>query len=238
MPKSAACSDITGLSGPSGPNNCNSPGAPQNTDKYQASAQIYLQAAQTVKQSDLTAAGQAAAAAQYRRAAAAFRLAGDLARAGAAAEQAQALETALIEGAPSSAQGPPVLTPGTDDEVVLRYCANANDVERWSAHYGEICAPHEKTRSVRSTAKACKEKLDILAPHSLNDKWLEDQMKGGAIHCTADGKPIDIRESLKEELAGRPQTEPACPDHYFFSKVDGKSVECSGSWANGRCTYD
>jgi hypothetical protein len=54
-----------------------------------------MQAAQTVKQSDPSYNGWAVAAAQFRKAATAFQLAGDLAQAQAANDQAQTLETAL-----------------------------------------------------------------------------------------------------------------------------------------------
>jgi hypothetical protein len=160
MPKSANCSDITGTGGGPGPSNCApASGVPANIQAQIAQAQSYMQAAQTVKQSDPSYTGWSAAAAQYRKAEAAFRLAGDLAHANAAAEQAQTLETALKisnaqSGAAATPKGgtaasspsiesnscPPVApakywqgTPNAD------YCAHANCVDRGSAYYGVMC---------------------------------------------------------------------------------------------------
>src|SRR5260370_19415952 len=58
-------------------------------------AQSYAQAAQTVKQSDTSYNGWTTAVTLYRKAAAAFQLAGDLAQAQAANDQAQTLENGL-----------------------------------------------------------------------------------------------------------------------------------------------
>jgi hypothetical protein len=94
--QSANCSDITGIGGGCGPTNCApSSGIPSNVQQQIAQAQSYMQAAQTVKQSDPTNTGWSTAATLFRKAAAAFQAAGDLAQAQAAAEQAQTLETGL-----------------------------------------------------------------------------------------------------------------------------------------------
>jgi hypothetical protein len=136
---------------------------PPNVQAQINQAQSYMQAAQTVKQSDPSYNGWSAAAAQYRKAEAAFRAAGDLARASAAAEQALTLENALkiadqkagqnaapgqpppslpgVSPSASTSQSCPPAAPasnwqGTPNE---QYCANANCVERGSAYYGMIC---------------------------------------------------------------------------------------------------
>ncbi len=94
--QSGSCSDITGTGGGGGPGNCApSSGVPANIQQQMTQAQSYMQAAQTVQQSDPTYNGWSTAAAQYRKAAATFQAAGAAAQAAAAAAQAQTLETAL-----------------------------------------------------------------------------------------------------------------------------------------------
>jgi hypothetical protein len=72
-----------------------SPGVPANVQAQIIQAQSYMQAAQTVKQSDPSYSGWSTAASQFRMAATAFQAAGDLINAAAANDQAQTLETAL-----------------------------------------------------------------------------------------------------------------------------------------------
>jgi hypothetical protein len=166
-PSSPSCSDITGLGGDAGPSNCTPSGTPQELANYQSSARSYLQAAQTVKQSDPSASGQAAAAAQFRKAADAFRLAGELALARVAADQAQTIETALnaspqavpqssprsagpqdqqaalpqdqSNGPPSDDQCPPAIPAKYWGDADYCAKASASCVDRGSALYGYLC---------------------------------------------------------------------------------------------------
>lgn len=95
-PKSASCSDITGTGSGSSPSNCApSSSVPGSIQAQIGQAQSYTRAAQTVKQSDPSYNGWTTAAGLYRKAAAAFQLAGDLAQAHAASDQAQTLENGL-----------------------------------------------------------------------------------------------------------------------------------------------
>jgi hypothetical protein len=128
-------------------------------------AQSYMQAGKTVKESDPSYNGWAAAAEQFRKAQAAFKAAGDLANAAAAAEQAQTLENALKiadqKSAPAASQSPspqpnvaskdqaskscPPLGPASywQNGPNAGYCSSANCVERGSAYYGMMCFPQD-----------------------------------------------------------------------------------------------
>jgi hypothetical protein len=119
--QSASCSDITGTGGSAGPSNCTpTSGVPANIQTQINQAQSYMQAAQTVKQSDSSASGQAAAAAQFRKAADAFRLAGELALARMAADQAQAIEATLSAGPQAVPQSSPQSVPLQDQRAALQ----------------------------------------------------------------------------------------------------------------------
>jgi hypothetical protein len=132
--KSGSCSDITGTDSGSGPSNCTtSSGTPQSVAGQLTKAQSYMQAAQTVKDSDPSYNGWTAAAAQFRKAAAAFELAGEAARAMAANAQAQTLEDGLkianrmaapSQGASNGAAASPASDPASEPAPVA--VANAD----------------------------------------------------------------------------------------------------------------
>jgi hypothetical protein len=142
-------------------------------------AKSYMQAAKTVKESDPSYNGWAAAAAQFRKAAAAFQAAGDQAQASSAVEQAQTLENALIADqkagqasqlpVPSAGDQPANLCPasapasywqGTPNEG---YCANANCVERGSAAYGIMCYPPDPDFASKYNPQPDPQQLGLLA---------------------------------------------------------------------------
>ena len=148
--QSASCSDITGLGGDSGPSNCTPSGTPQEISNYQAAARSYLQAAQTVKQSDPNASGQAAAAAQFRKAADAFRLAGEIALARVAADQAQSIETAL-NSFPSQVFRPNQSPPAAPSP---RMAARSSDQSESPAGDAKSCQPVAPAKYWQGTPNA------------------------------------------------------------------------------------
>lgn len=171
--ESGSCSDITGTGGGSSPGNCTrSNGVPPNVQAQINQAQSYMQAAKTVKESDPSYNGWSTAAQQFHKAEAAFKAAGDLANAAAAAEQAQTLENALkIADAKSNAgsatnvsqpagqpnarpadqasKSCPPLGPASywQNTPNAFYCEHANCVERGSAYYGMMCFPQDQASS-------------------------------------------------------------------------------------------
>lgn len=91
----AGCIDIPAASKPGTSGAHQPPSASANKQAQIAQAKSYMQAAQTVKQSDASYSGWSTAASQFRKAAEAFKAAGDLVNAATATDQAQTLETAL-----------------------------------------------------------------------------------------------------------------------------------------------
>jgi hypothetical protein len=220
--QSADCSTITGLGGGSGPSSCTpSTGVPPNVQAQITQAQSYMQAAQTVKQSDPSYNGWSAAAAQYRKAEAAYRAANDLAQASAAAEQAQTLENALkiadqkagqnaaasqapsalpqaspsASTSPASSACPPIAPAGPWQGSNAGYCASAGCVDRGSAYYGMLCYPSDPPSNYKPQPDP--HQLGRLATNTCG------QYSRATEQCFADTK-------LKAILAARPDIRDYC----------------------------
>jgi hypothetical protein len=94
MQPSSSCSDLTAVGG-STPSDCLPPIGAQNSHAQPIDAQSYMEAAKDLKEREPNYNSLSAAVQTFRRAAAAFQAAGDIARAQAATDEAQALENAI-----------------------------------------------------------------------------------------------------------------------------------------------
>jgi hypothetical protein len=191
-------------------------------------AQSYMQAAKTVKESDPSYTGWAAAAAQYRKAEAAYRAAGALAQAAAAAEQALTLENALKiadqkagqgaaagqspsavpQAVPSAPAGqsynacPPAAPPGPWQGTNAQYCATANCVERGSALYGMLCFPSSPNPVSNTKPQPDARQLGQLASKTCGsyERATEQCFADAKLNALLDARP-DIRDYCEKQAA-------------------------------------
>jgi hypothetical protein len=163
-----------------------------------------MQAGQTLKETDPSKSGQAAAAAQFRRAAIAFQEAGDMVQAAAALAQAKE-----IESKQGTAYCPPAAPKSywenLKDEKNKLYCEEAatNCVERGSAYYGSVCFPFRSSKKTDTpeNRKICADALTKLKPLATDPASLAQQMAAVQPMCNRDGTPMSLRDMLKWKLA-------------------------------------